>query len=626
MTAGSRSLASVLAPWLIVAAGLMAYANSMAVPFIFDDHIAIVRNAHLRHLWPPSTWLLAPPEAQPLVQRPVVAFSLAVNYALGGLSVWGYHAVNLAIHLLCALVLFGVVRRTLLKPPLADAYGSPASGLACAVSLLWVVHPLLTECVTYLTQRTEALMGLWYLLTLYAAIRSAESRESRARRAWAVAGVGACMLGMGSKQSMLTAPLVVMLYDAIFHRADLHARSERRFLYMGLAASWPVLAVVVLIGPPVQKVGFGLSHWTLWDNLATQPGIILHYLRLALWPHPLALTYDWPPAESFWNVAPAAIVIGGLLACTILAIRRRSPLGFVGGWFFLTLGPTSVWPMVTELVAERRMYLPLISVISMLVLAGRRALERLLDGRLGSGGLRVAAVAAIGALVVGWGLATRHRNEAYRDEVSIWRATIAAWPRNPRAHANLAGALLGQGQVDEAITHYQEAISTARTGRTLPGAAAPELHYNLGIALARQGRLDDAIAHYRQALRLQPDRLDARNNLALALADQGHVEEAIAELRQVVQLHPDDADARTNLGAMLTEAGHLDEAIAQYRAALRLNPDAVDAHNNLGIALMKQGSSDEAIAHFSEALRLHPDDAAVAQNLQEALATKGQPR
>ena len=169
---------------------------------------------------------------------------------------WGYHVVNLAIHILGALVLYGVVRRTLLCASLRQRYGDEARWLALAVALIWVVHPLQTESVTYLIQRTESLMGLFFLLTLYCVIRGS---TSSGRRGWYAAAVVCCALGMGSKEVMVVAPLTVLLYDRAFLSGSFReALRARAALYAGLFGCWLVLVGLVASTSHSLTAGFGL--------------------------------------------------------------------------------------------------------------------------------------------------------------------------------------------------------------------------------------------------------------------------------------------------------------------------------------------------------------------------------
>src|SRR3989338_2627471 len=157
----------LLFPLLIVVAGLAAYHNSFSGVFTLDDASGIIHNVRIRHLWPPSYLTHT--------TRPLADLTFALNYALGGLNPISYHLVNLAIHLAAALVLYGLIRRTCLTERLRARWGTTASTLAVAVALLWVVHPLTTQAVTYIVQRAEALMALGYLGTLYSVVRATQS-------------------------------------------------------------------------------------------------------------------------------------------------------------------------------------------------------------------------------------------------------------------------------------------------------------------------------------------------------------------------------------------------------------------------------------------------------------------
>jgi hypothetical protein len=193
-----------LAPILIVAAGVVAYANSLHAPFIFDDLRAIVNNPSIRRLWPITDALAAPP-GNTFAARPVVNLSFALNYAMFGLDVRGYHVTNIAIHIAAALVLYGLLRRMLRLPRVGGEKASfNPDATALAITLLWEIHPMLTEVVTYTSTRTEGLMGVFFLLTFYCATRAFEAPRPRG---WYVAAVVACAVGMGCKEVMVGAPL-----------------------------------------------------------------------------------------------------------------------------------------------------------------------------------------------------------------------------------------------------------------------------------------------------------------------------------------------------------------------------------------------------------------------------------
>ncbi len=601
-------------PILVVCAGLYAYHNSLSGPFFFDDLTAIVNNPTIRQLWPP--WgALSPPVNTPVTGRPVVNLSLAVNYALGGLNAWGYHAVNLAIHILAALVLYGVVARTLLCPSLRDRYGEEARWLALAVALVWVVHPLQTESVNYIIQRTELLMALYFLLTLYCVIRGAASSRPGG---WYAVAVVSTLLGTASKEVMPVAPLVVLAYDRLFLSTSLRETFRRRWgLYAGLAATWLMFGALVQSRIGMATTRLASTQVTPWDYAKTQSGVVVHYLRLAFWPDPLVGDYeDWPLAKSLITVLPSAAVVMTLLGVTAWAFHRGLKPAFLGVWVFLILAPTSsVLPQFTEFAAERRMYLPLAAVIALVVIGGRMALGGIAR-HLGwqPGRRRVVEVVALLAMVGTLAHLTVRRNEDYRSAVSFWSDVVAKRPNNARGHNNLADYLFRQGKVEEAIAHFSEAI------RIRPDFAEPR--YNMGNALAKQGKLDEAIAHYAEALRINPKYADAQNNLAIALVRQGKLEEAIAHYAEALRISPNYARVHNNLGLAKASQGKVEEAIAHYAEALRISPNYAQAHHNLAAELARQGKLKEATAHYVEALRIAPS-AEAHYSLGTALARDG---
>ena len=580
-------------PVLLVGAGLWAYRNSFHGPFFFDDGPSIPENPHIRHLWPISEVLSAPPYST-VNGRPTVCLSLALNYAFGHLNVWGYHAFNLTVHLLSALVLFGIVWRTLDSERLRDRFHGAAIGLAASIALLWELHPLQTESVTYVVQRTESLMGLFLLLTLYGTIRGARSPRPRP---WYLAAVISCAFGMGSKEVMVAAPIIVLLYDRVFLTSSFRELwQRRRGLYLGLAATWLLLAVLVA-RTPHSATGFDMKDLTSWDYLKTESGVILYYLRLCFWPHPLVIDYsDWPIVHSWKDALVCGAAVLGLLAATVWALRHRPALGFLGAWFFLILAPTSsVLPNVGEVAAERRMYLPLAAVVTLIVVGGYMWGKRLFTKSRGA----VLGCVATGAAAVLFTSLTLQRNQDYQSVLTIWQDTVDKRPLNDRAHDNLGIALSQLARVPEAIGHFQQAL------RLKPDSAMA--HYNLANALVQVGRTEDAIGHYHEALRIDPGDFKAFTKLGNVLQQLGRVQDAIEEYERALSLKPEYAEAHNNLAVALMALGKLPEAIEQYEQALRINPDFASAHCNLGFALEKAGRLQDAIAHYQRALQLRPD-------------------
>jgi len=613
------------------------YWGTFSVPLLLDDSLAIAGNPTIRQLWPPWT-ALAPAPDSVVGGRPLLNLSYALNYALGGTGVRGFHAANLAVHVLAAWVLFALVRRTLRGPVLAARFGADATVLAFAVSAIWAWHPVQTEAVTYVTQRAESLMGFFYLATLYCFVRGAEAAAPTRRRLWFALSVLACLGGVGTKEVIVTVPVLAVLYDRTFLSGTFLAGWRRHWpVYVGLAATWIPLGALMR---SLSQRGVGFGHGPAWWAYGLyECRVVVKYLLLSLWPHPLVFDYRNYVAVPLSEAWPYAIMLAALLGCGWVALRRAPVAGFGFAWFFVILAPvSSIVPVAAEPMAESRLYLPLAAIAASLVLGlyagfGRRSL------------LFFAALAA--ALAV----TAAVRNQDYQSALSLWRDTVAKAPDNARAHINL-GNLWAQipGRNDEAIAEFRAALhlepgsAQAHTGLGNLLAAAPgrlneavaeyqaalrlnpklaEAHNDLGIALALvPGRSNEAIAEYRAALRLDPNYPEAHYNLGnLWAALPGHVADAIAEYQAALRLRPDYAEAHNNLAsAWIGLADHAQDAIAEYQAALRLKPDFAEAHYNLGNVWLNQpGHVGDAIAEYQAALRLRPEVAAIHFSLAIAL-------
>jgi protein O-mannosyl-transferase len=583
-------------PLLIAFIGLLAYLNSLHAPFIFDDRYHIVENTRIRQLWP--LWAIVAHSS-----RPVVHLSLALNYALGGLNPLGYHLFNIGVHILAALVLWGIVRRTLRSESLKAKWGAAAAWMAPLVALLWLAHPIQTESVTYTVQRGESLMGLFYLLTLYCVIRSIGAPRGLW---WQIAAVASCLLGVASKGVIVTAPLIVLLYDRAFLAKSWGELFRRRYaLYAALAATLALFPVLLANAPEEWKdtAGLGYAGVSPLQYAMTQPGVILHYLRLAVWPAGLCLDYGWPVAHGAAEILLPLIAIGALLAATVWLWMRNPGAGFIGAWFFLILMPTSSFNPIADVVVEHRMYLSLAAVAMAAVIA----LAMLLKGS------NRWAYAVGGLLVVVLIAGTYQRNLDYGSESAMWEDTVAKSPDNPRAHYDLGTALERDGRVPEAILHYQLAIQK-------------NPHYadaltNLGHLLASSGKAAEAVPYLERAVQEKPGLAQAQNNLAFALVQVGRTQDAISHWDLALKIKPDYAEVYSNLGIVLAQQGNVQEAIGQWEQALRFDPTLADAHNNLAYALSQQGRTPDAISHYDEAVRLKPDSAQYSINLARLLAT-----
>jgi len=599
---------------LICAGTLAVYANSCNGPFIIDDLAGIVGNPDIRHFSGLYN-TIAVSHNSTISGRPLMWLTLFLNYSYGGLNVWGYHAVNVLLHLGNALLLFEIIRRTLLLDYWCGHFDGRSSGLlAFAVTILWAVHPLLTESVTYVSERMELLSGLFSLLTLYAAIRWWDTH----RRPWAVGGILACAVGLLAKEQVATAPIVVAAYDYVFVSGSV-ARAVKKSagLYLGLLATWTVLFVITSFGPRAGTVGFDLEISSA-DYLRTQAGVLVHYLRLCFWPHPLCISYlGWPIVGSWMESARPGLFVLALLALTGFALWKRSWTGFAGAWCFIVLAPSSsIVPITTEIVAERRMYLPLAAVIA-LVIGALYALRLNIASVAHTAGrhIRIAGWALLMTIWIALGWRTVQRNALFASSTGVLHETLSARPVDELARGALMETLARENRVDEARALFVEGL------RLKPDSIS--MYYNWGEIMAMVNRTDDAIAMFRKLIELNPAHHRAHLRLGVLLMQRGDAQDAVEHLSRGVREAPEHFASYNNLGVALAAVGRTDEAIAAFRTAIRLNPYFADGLLNLGRLLLEQGRLPEAVQMLERAVALAPDDEEARTALRHAHERNG---
>lgn len=540
--------------WRILIAGavLAAYAGTFGVPFLFDDIAAVTQNPSLQRLGDAFN----PPPDLSVSGRPLVNFSLALNYAAGGSAVAGYHAVNLALHLANALLIFGLVRRA--APRLRLAVGCET--LAGATSLLWGLHPLATSSVTYVMQRTELLVSLGAISAVYAFVRGSDPEAKTARaRLWLILSVFACFAAMAAKEVAVVIPLLVLLADRTLNGPiRLGALLRRRAgFYPALAGSW-LLLVGLLVLTPGRGASAGLNSGVTWDDYAlSQLAAFVTYIQLILWPTPLVF-------DRGATLIPigAATFCGGvmlilLLAAAIASWWRRPVVAAASLWFLLLLAPSSsVVPIATQILGEHRLYL---ASCGLLLLATATALHAL--------GPRRLIIAAL-ALAAPFLVLTVQRNRDYATLESIWADTALKAPTNARAHFNYGLALEAAGKNDQARAAYAACLAR--------DALHAEAHAHLSRLLQQAGRHAEAVPHFESALRLKSD-FALHNAAAVSLLMLGETAAAIRHFEDSLQLRADQPLVHYNLGLALQRLRQYPAALHHFEAAARLAPNDADS-------------------------------------------------
>ncbi len=585
----------------LILISLLAYANSYQGVFLLDDQIRIVENEAIHDFsWP---WKFLDN-----VRRPMLHFTLALNYKMGGENPFGYHFFNLAVHLIAGLALFGIIRQTCLLPGHRAYFGREINPFAFMVSVLWLVHPLQTQSVTYVIQRAESMMGMFFFLGLYAAIRY--FRNSRVL--WAVAAGIASLLSGLTKEVAVVLPIIILFYDRAFISSSWKkCLKKNNVIYFGLSITWLAMGYLLMTAHPVEvapSAGIGYKGITSWQYALNQPRVILHYLRLAAWPHPLVFDYGWLPAENVGEMIAPLLAVLCLIGIFISFYKHYPVTGFLGISFFIVLMPSSSFIPLKDLAFEQRMYLSLAPFLALVSSGIFTVLKKVTKEGASRKALLLICVFGLSGVL---GFLTFQRNKDYHSGLVMWQDTAEKRPLNPRALNNYGLYLFNKGETKRAMALFRKSLQFN------PDAKA---HTDFGSYLLKEGKTEEGLAYLQKAITLDDGYADAYMNVGAALAGRKRLAQAIPYYLKVIALEPDYAAAYNNLGAVLADLGRYQEAITYYQKAIKLGFERGGVYHNLGVASAMTGKPYEAIEAIEQALRLRPDLEQARRHLVEIQA------
>jgi cytochrome c-type biogenesis protein CcmH/NrfG len=569
---------------LLVLLAVIVYANTLQVPFYFDDDVNIVSNPVIRSLsgfFGGDGYEFSP-------NRFVAFITFTLNYAFGGLNVTGYHLVNLAIHTGNSLLVYTFVRLLMQTPFLRGINSRAKVFIPLVTAVLFTVHPLQTQSVTYIVQRVASLVAFFYLAAIVSHLKWRLAREEGARFfsgrvlfMWVVSLVSA-LLAMKTKENAFTLPLALLLVECCFFGLP----GRQRLLEMA-----PVLLTIFVIpltmmnisqlgGHLMSEVKSATEVETLLSRseyLYTQFGVICRYIGLLFVPIGQTLDYHTGYQASFSLSDPRAFIpllFLMTLALTAVVLLAKSGEAAMGGetggsrygmrligfgicWFFLTISvESSIFP-ISDVYFEHRAYLPSVGFFLCLSALATLAWDRwgVLDK------VMVPLVVIVVLLLSG---ATIARNQLWRDPVAMWQDVKRKSARNPRAWVNLGKEYSVRKMYREAIVEYQGAIEI--------NPRSPYPYNNLGRNYLDLGMVPESIPFFRKANELMPEYPVGRYNLGTALMKLGDFPAAAGELAIAVRLAPYEPLFRTALGGALLMQGRLDEAEREFSQVLQVQP------------------------------------------------------
>ena len=617
---------------LLIAFVFIAYTQVFRAGFIWDDESHLTRNPcvvgplGLKEIWTTTQ----------AVYYPLVLTTFWALHKFFGLNPLPYHLLNIFLHAVSAILLWRILQILRVR----------AAWLGAA---LWALHPVMVQSIAWVTELKNTQSCVFYLLSILfflkwgdqggAVSRSPQRRTGDRRSLVFALSLLFFILATLSKPSVVMLPFVLALC-VWWMRGNIRWRDA--------------LALT-----PFALISVVASGWTIWEQrfhsravgpdwtqtfperLIIAGKAIWFYLGKLVWPHPLIFIYPRWEVDSSTVVAylPLLAAMAGLVALWFIQAKWGRALFFAAVYYVVSLFPVlsffSVYFFRYSFVSDHFQYLASMGPLA-LTGAGIATLlgpscETQADlvfhpkavprsgTNIASPRWRLVLSGALwGILLVSLGFLTWRQTAEYHNLFTLYTATLQKNPRCWMAHYNLGIVLSEQGEADQAIDHYLQAVALR------PDYA--EAHYNLGRLLVERGQLNDAIAHYERAAAINPTDAEAQNNLGVTLFGIGRADDAIVHYQKALEIRPDYAEASCNLANALIAKGDFDGAIARYKACLAVMPDQEEAQYNLASALLRKGRTDEAIVEYQKVLQMHPESADAHANLGIAFLTKARIR
>ena len=623
--------------FLIAVLGLLVYSNTFNASFHFDDDTFIVQNPLIKDIGyfldvekterKAEEWMLPKDVRRYFRTRYMGFLSLWANYRLHGLDVRGYHVVNLALHIINAVLVYLLVALTLRTPLLrSSGLSAHSNSVALFSGLFFVAHPLQTEAVTYILSRFVLLVAMFYLLTLVLYIKARQSisaEEQHGKKSMKglllyCASVLTCVLAMKTKENAFTLPVAIALYEFMFFSAP--SRMRRRALYLV-----PFILTMFII--PIQYlemnmgggIGGALVEATKLefsvpraDYLFTQFRVVVSYMGLLLFPLPQNFDHDPVVYHAFFT---PPVFLSFMFLCFVLfagiylyyrsrntdQALRLSAFGIF--WFFLILSVESSVLPIGEIMVEYRVYLPAAGFLICAVVLVFSCTHR----------VKVIFPLLL-ALVLGLSAVAYVRNAVWKTDISLWEDVIRKSPGKARGHFNLGLNYRNAGHLEEAIEQFMLTVEYSPSYR--------DAYNELGVAYGKNGELVNSILVFEKAIDRWPDYIFAQYNLGKAYHESGKIDLAERQYRKTIELFPAHTKALGGLGSIYFKRGMFDQAIEYYEEAVRIDEWNPLYYLQLGDSYRKKGMMEEAMEHYREALRLNPEYGEASEKLEKMLRLK----
>ena len=608
MTRRQRPIALLLAVPMLLA--VAAYGRVLHGDFLFDDVRVVQRNPALQDLGGVLRGFWGS-----LLHggRPTTEVTFVLSHAMGGPVPWAFHSVSLLLHLAVVVLIFLFTREVLRL-----AGRGPASGVAVAVAGIFALHPMQSQAVSYVTQRSEVLASGLYLATMLLLLEAGRRGPGLRGGLLGLAALTAFTLGLGAKTIVVTAPVAYLLLVALVPPPA--SRSAPAPWTWRFALITPIVLLDLVVARGVlggiegrADAGFAVPGASPGSYFLTQWRAVATYVRLLAWPAGQNADWSFPMSRSLGE--PAVLLSGALLAGMLGVAaalwwrcrRRDDPEGAAGraaafgvSWFFLVLAPTSSFVPIADKLVEHRVYLASWGLFLAAVLGGERLLARVQPRRRALWG-----TLAVGATWIVLAVALHERNAVWESDLALWSDVVTRSPFKARARLGLGTAKIRRGDLEGAAAEFAAGLS--RVAPDAPGLQISLLH-NLGGALIRLGRAPEAVAPLRRVLEMEPGNSLAPQSLAVALWSTGDLDGAESVARSILARAPENAIALRVMGQVRLARGDDAGAIPLLEQAIRADPADAPLLFNLGGAYAGLGRTAEACASWRAVLRLRATD------------------
>ena len=608
---------------------LSIYSNSFDCSWHFDDEPNITnnRNLHLEKLtWENLKRALYSDRNNPTVlYRPVACLTFALNHYFGGLNVFGYHLVNLIIHIISSIFLFFFIYHTLNLPSLRAKYAPQSYFIALLATTLWAINPFQTQAVTYIVQRMASMAGMFYIMSMYFYLKARTTDTKPKKILLFIACFISFLMAVGSKGNAAMLPLILFLYEILlFHPITKESFRRHGRLFLIVAGAIVVLGFtyIYIKGGNIFSFldGYRNRPFTLGQRLLTEPRILIFYITLLLYPVPnrLSIAHSIHVSTSLfdpiWTLF-SIILIGGILGYAVYSARKRPLFSFCILFFFLNhVIESTIIPL--ELIFEHRNYIP--SMLFFLPIAiGFASLFQLYERKKA---MKSIISAFIVLLLIGLGHATFMRNFDWKSEESLWIDAAVKDPDHIRPHHNLGRYYHDRGYTQKAISGYEKALTSPLWNRKNESFWT---YYNLGKIYGDLRDYEKALSYYYKALSMNPQFPYIYNDIAGVLDRRRHYELAYKYLIKAFKFDPHSMVTNYNLGLHYLRKRQPDKAIYHLE---RISDDKTFGEMvalYFGVAFKQKGHLGRAVIYFEKALERNPRNIKLYLHLAEIFYRTG---